>query len=169
MRSRIRAGSGAFATALAVAAMAGQPAAAQTIDLPEVINIFDTPCIVSDGGRITAVTADPADFGGSASNTGTLRGHQLYVDHGPTTPFRFRSLTVTALACFEDGRFAEMTGTGIVDLPTGAQQAVRYYIRLFDGGEQPQFAPDAYRILLSNGYTSGDQLVEQGNIQILFR
>jgi hypothetical protein len=166
MGTRKRAGHGALATALAIGAMAAQPAAAQVVDPPD---LFDTPCLVSNGGRITAANGDRANFGGHAANDGALRGHQVYVDHGPVSPFRFQSLTVTFLACFEDGRNAEMTGTGTVDLPSGAQQLVQYLIRVRDLGELPQSPTDTYRITLSNGYDSGEQPVEHGNIQILFR
>ena len=171
MRSTKRAGHGALATALAITAVAAQPAAAQVGDPAGAViaELFDTPCLVSNGGRITAANGDRANFGGHAANDGALRGHQVYVDHGPATPFRFTSITVTFLACFEDGRNAEMVGTGTVDPAVGPQQIVQYLIRVRDLGELPQSPTDTYRITLSNGYDSGEQPVEHGNIQILFR
>ncbi|HEX8744762.1 MAG TPA: post-COAP-1 domain-containing protein [Thermoleophilaceae bacterium] len=140
------------------AAAIAQPASAQLV--------FD--CQIGDGGRIPTASGDQATFGGSASTSGVQLGHQVYVDHGPATPLRFRSLTMNAIVCDPDGRRADMAGTGTVELPSGAQQVVGYDIRVRDLGELPFSPPDTYRITLSNGYDSGEQLVRQGNIQIEF-
>jgi hypothetical protein len=153
MRTRLL---GAVALTIAFALAAAQPAPAQVLT-------FD--CEVADGGRIVAANGDDATFGGSASTVRSL-AHQVYVDHGPVSPFRFRSLTLTATVCDPDGRRAELYGTGRVDFALGMDQIVEYRIAVADVGEGRRF--DAYRITLSNGYDSGEQLVRQGNVQIRF-
>ena len=161
MRSRKRAVCGAIGVALAIAAGVAPPAGAQ----------LTHDCRVADGGRILAANTDRATFGGNATTTGGQQlGHQVYVDHGPTTPLRFRSVVMTAVLCNPDARRALMIGTGTVELPSGAEQAVQYEIEVGDFGEFPFSPPDSYRITLTGGfsYTSGEQPVEQGNIQISF-
>jgi hypothetical protein len=158
MKVRIGAIHGALALALLLVAISAQPASAQ---------VFFPPCFVSDGGRITAANGDEASFGGSAATERAQLGHQVYVDHGPLTAFRFMSLTMTTLLCDPDGRRAEMHGTGTVTTATGAEQIVAYRIEMADFTDGR--LADLYRITLSNGYDSGPQPVVQGNIQVMGR
>ena len=159
MTGTMRARFGAVAAAMVVAGVMAQPAGAQ----------LTSPCEVADGGRIIAANGDPATFGGSAGTSRTRLANQVYVDHGPATPFRFHSILTTAVVCDPDARRADLAGTGIVETEAGSEQVVQYVIRLFDAGELPVSGFDSYGITLSNGYNSGEQLVRQGNIQIFFR
>ena len=145
------------AAATAIAAGGAQPASAQLF----------ADCHIGGGGQILAANGDQATFGGSASATVAQSvAHQVYVDHGPAARFRFRSLPVAAVVCNPDARRAELTGTGVVDPETGPDQVVAYEIGLFaPNGRQ---LDDTYRLTLSNGYTSGEQPVERGNITIVF-
>jgi hypothetical protein len=155
MRRRIRAAGGAAALAVALMAGGAQPASAQLIE---------SDCMVSGGGRLLAANGDPATFGGSAATERSQVGHQVYIDHGPVTPIRFRSLTMTALVCNLDARTAEMIGTGQVDTALGPQ-LVQYRIAVFDP-TRGAIVSDRYRITLSNGYDSGERPVVHGNITI---
>jgi hypothetical protein len=152
MKSRMRAGFGAVAAAVAVAAGVAQPAGGQLI----------LDCTVSGGGRLLTASGDQATFGGSASSEGVVRGHEVYIDHGPATPIQFRSLVVTAVVCNLDARRAEIVGTG--EVQTGfSTQIVQFRIAVLAVQPQSQ-VPDTYRITLSNGYDSGEQPVLAGNI-----
>ena len=166
MKNRMRAGFGVVAAALALAAGIAQPAGAVLDEF--VPPILTSPCLVANGGQILTGSGDQASFAGSASNDRDRLGQQIYTDRGPAG-FTFRSIMMTGLFCIEDGRQADMIGTGIVELPSGERQVVEYRISVRDLGERQTAPPDTYRITLSNGYDSGDQPVEHGNIQILFR
>jgi hypothetical protein len=125
--------------------------------------------MVSDGGQILTAAGSPATFGGSASSTrGVQLGHQVYIDRGPVTGFRFRSITMTAMLCNADARRAEMYGTGEVTTQLGLSQPVEYRIAVL-GVRSTSQVPDTYRITLSNGYDSGEQPVEHGQIEVSAR
>jgi hypothetical protein len=151
MRGRILA---ALVAALAIAALTAPAAGAQII----------TDCTVSGGGRIIAASGDPATFGGHATSQGAVMGNEVYIDHGPATPVRFRSLTVNAVVCNFDARTAEIVGTGVVETDLGSE-LVGFRISVFATRPFAQVS-DRYRITLSNGYDSGEQPVLHGNITI---
>ena len=127
-------------------------------------------CMESGGGQIVSTTGDRATFGGNASTerTGSTLGHQVYIDHGPATEFRFRSLTMNAMICNLDARTAEMTGQGQVTTQLGIDQIVQYKIEVFAPNNRGG-SPDFYRITLSNGSDSGLQPVVHGNINVTAR
>lgn len=154
MWRRVRMGQCAAVAALAMAAAGAPPAGAQIVD----------DCRVSGGGRILAANGDQATFGGSVSSLRPplATGHEVYLDHGPVQPLRFRSLTVTAVVCNLDARRAEIIGTGEVQTVFG-QQPVEFRIAVFVPTSNVNL-PDFYRITLSNGYDSGEQPVLQGNL-----
>ncbi len=146
--------------ALTIALGAAQPASAQS---------FPGECAESGAGQITAASGDRANFAGSASNEGgVFVGRQLYVDHGPATPVRFRSVTVDAMICNLDAHTAEIIGQGTATDALGVDQLVGYRISVAAFRPVAQ-AGDRYRIELSNGYDSGDQPVDRGNINITER
>jgi hypothetical protein len=161
MSSRMRAGLGAAAAALTIGSVAAAPAGGQ---LP------GQSCQISDGGRILTAGGGTATFGGSAATSRERLGHQVYVDHGPTTPLRFRSFLITEILCIEDGRQADIRGMGFVDLATAPPQEVRFHIRVRDLGELPFSPPDTYYLETAGAvtYSSGEQPVTTGNIQITF-
>jgi hypothetical protein len=158
MKLRLGAVCGALVT---VTALAGaQPAAAQ---------FLPGECIVSNGGQLLTSTGNTATMGGSA---GTERsrpdaqrfGHQVYIDH--VLDFRFRSLTMDFVDCNLDARTAFMIGTGDVQPAVGIPRLVGYRIDVIDTRNRPNQVPDFYEITLSNGYTSGQQPVTQGNVLV---
>ena len=152
MRGRIRLVQGAAAAALAIAGAAAPPAGAQIV----------TDCTISGGGRILAANGDEATFGGSASSMRRQLANEVYIDHGPVTPLRFRSLFTTVVMCNLDARRGEIVGTGEVHTELGVQ-LVEYRIAVFVPTSNANL-PDFYRITLSNGYDSGEQPVERGNL-----
>ena len=116
-------------------------------------------CKVTYGGRITAASGDKATFGGNAKANG-LKGNENYQDHGPATNMHVKSSSILAVVCSSDGTSASIFGTATVD---GAG-SFDFRIDVRDLGEPG--SADRYRIRLSNGYDSGDQQLEGGNIQI---
>lgn len=150
MRGHIRT---VAAATFALAAMAAAPADAQ----------LNTDCTVNGGGTINAASGDEATFGGHATSQGVVMGNEVYIDHGPATPVRFQSLTVTGVVCNFDARRAEIVGMGRVDTGLGTQ-VLPYRIAVV---AVPPFAqvPDFYHITFP-GYDSGEQPVEHGNITI---
>jgi hypothetical protein len=160
MRARHRAAIGAVASMAALGI--AQPASAQ---------FFPSDCMESGGGQIITADGDPATFGGNASTerrSATRLGNQVYIDHGPVTPLRFRSITLDRMVCNLDARTAEMSGEGRVTTALGPEQPVDYEIEVFAPSNQSSL-PDFYRITLSNGYTSGFQPVVHGNINLVER
>jgi hypothetical protein len=118
---------------------------------------------ITEGGHITALNGDRATFGGNASVdlSGSARGEEEYQDHGPARPLDFHSTKILSLVCSDDGKEAEIFGEGNVD---GSGPFV-FRIRVRDEAE-PGAGADVYGILIGNGYASGDQTLEGGNVQI---
>lgn len=135
----------------------GEPAgtAAKTWVLPGTT----ADCKVTGGGRITANNGDKATFGGNAHSKGP-KGNEEYTDHGPATPMKVKSINVQAVVCSADHTQASIYGEATVNGTT----TVNYLIQVKDLGEPGR--QDTYRILLSNGYDSGVNTLESGNIQI---
>jgi len=116
-------------------------------------------CKISTGGRITASNGDKATFGGNAKGTGPS-GQVEYQDHGPAGDINVHSIGVLAVTCSDDGTMASIFGTATID----GSGSFDFRIDVTDQGE-PGTA-DTYRIRLSNGYDSGEQVLSGGNIQI---
>jgi hypothetical protein len=116
-------------------------------------------CKVTNGGRITATGGDTATFGGNAKGSGPS-GQEEYQDHGPTVDINVHSIVVLAVSCSDDGTTASIFGTATIN---GAG-SFDFRIDVADQGE-PGTA-DTYRIRLSSGYDSGEQVLTGGNIQI---
>lgn len=117
-------------------------------------------CRVSNGGRITATGGDKATFGGNAQVKPTPKGEQTYQDHGPATPVSLKSIAVLAVTCNGTRTRASIFGTARV----GIHGSVDFRIDLADNGEPG--SDDTFRIRLGNGYDSGEQKLEGGNVQI---
>jgi len=117
---------------------------------------------IADGGLITALNGDKATFGGNArsSATGQTSGQQTYQDQGPAQPLTVKSLSVLAIVC-EGTTQASIFGQATIN---GAGSFF-YRINVKDVGE-PGVGRDTYWILLQNGYNSGQQTLEGGNVQI---
>jgi hypothetical protein len=124
-----------------------------------VIQTSTEGCKVSYGGRISAANGDKATFGGNAKADG-LKGQEQYRDHGPVSNMNVHSIDVLAVVCSSDGTEASIFGTATVD----GGGSFDYRIDLKDLGEPG--TSDTYRIRLSNGYDSGEQVLDGGNVQI---
>ena len=116
-------------------------------------------CKVTYGGRIEAANGDKGTFGGNAKADG-LEGSENYQDHGPAADMHVKSVDVDAVVCSADGTSASIFGTATVD---GAG-SFDYRIDVEDLGEPG--SSDTYRIRVSNGYDSGEQVLDRGNVQI---
>jgi hypothetical protein len=116
-------------------------------------------CKVTNGGRITAANGDKATFGVNAQADGP-KGEENYQDHGPATPMHVKSIDVLAVVCSADRTQASIFGTATVN---GAG-TFDFRIDVKDLDEPGR--NDTYRMRLSNGYDSGEKVLEGGNIQI---
>ncbi|HEX8647010.1 MAG TPA: hypothetical protein VF715_08905 [Thermoleophilaceae bacterium] len=161
MNRRTRTTRWAVALALVLVAVAAPVALAQLGG-----GLSSPDCNVSDGGRLTVAGGDEATFGGSASTRRSGFGHQIFVNHGPAAEFAFTTVEITSLTCIEDGRYATMTGTGRVESGAGPDQIVEFRLEVQDTSDGP--VADAYHLTLSNGYDTGPQPVEHGEIQVRF-
>lgn len=160
MNRRTRTTRWALALALALTTAVVPVAWAQ---LGDVIEPAD--CTVSGGGRLVVAGGDEATFGGSASTRRDGFGHQIFVNHGPAAEFTFTTIEITSMTCLEDGRYATMIGTGRVESGEGPDQIVEFRLEVQDANN----AVDAYHLTLSNGYDTGPQVVEHGEIKVHFR
>jgi hypothetical protein len=141
----------------------GEPsgAAAKTWVLP--VTTPHCEISITNGGRITALNGHRATFGGNAqsSETGETQGQEQYRDHGPVQPLNVHSINVMAIVCDGPGLEASIYGQATIN---GAGSFF-YRIKVRDLGE-PGAGFDTYWILLETGYTSGEQTLEGGNVQI---
>ncbi|MEO8290110.1 MAG: Ig-like domain-containing protein [Gaiellaceae bacterium] len=119
-------------------------------------------CKVTYGGRIAAANGDKGTFGGNAQVPvgGAPKGQEEYQDHGPAAPMNVHSINVQAVRCSANRTVASIFGQATID---GAG-TFDYRIDVKDIAEPG--TSDTYRIRLSNGYDSGEQLLKGGNIQI---
>lgn len=115
-------------------------------------------CKVTYGGRITAANGDKATFGGNA--TAPDKGEEEYQDLGTAQPMNVKSINVQAVTCNDTKTAATIFGQATID----GSGTFDYRIDLQDLNEPG--STDTYRIRLSNGYDSGVQTLDQGNVQI---
>jgi hypothetical protein len=116
-------------------------------------------CRVTYGGRITAANGDKATFGGNAQGDGP-KGNENYQDHGPATDLHVQSIEILAVTCNTAGTRASIFGTASVN----GSGTFDFRIDLQDLAEPGD--GDTYRIRLSNGYDSGEQVLLGGNVKI---
>jgi hypothetical protein len=117
-------------------------------------------CKVTGGGHITTASGSRATFGGVAySDKGVARGIEAYVDHGRDPWIKVLSMNVLKVVC-RSATEATVFGEAWVN----GERRVYYRLDLKDR-EEPG-TDDTYSIVLSDGYTSGEQVLEGGNIQI---
>jgi uncharacterized protein (DUF2141 family) len=135
-------------------------AATKTWTLPPSTELCEVK--VTQGGWIVAANGDHANFGGNARvrEDGSVDGHENYQDHGPAQPRHVQSIEVTAVTCSDDLTMATIFGRATVD---GAGDFV-FRIDVTDLGEPG--SNDTYGITMSDGYASGQQRLEGGNVQI---
>lgn len=137
---------------------AGEPS--DTATKTWVLPVSTEGCKVTYGGHITPANGDPASFGGNAKVP--PKGQENYRDHGPAAEMHVHSINVQAVTCSADGTQASIFGEATID----GSGTFDYRIDLEDLGEPG--TSDTYRIRLSNGYDSGEQTLEGGNVQIHF-
>jgi len=138
----------------------GTARATQDITVTVVPPASTEGCKVTYGGRITAANGDMATFGGNAKANG-LQGEEEYQDHGTAADLNVHSINVQAVVCSRDGKSASIFGQATIN----GSGTFDYRIDVTDNGE-PGAGSDTYRIRLSNGYDSGTQVLEGGNIQL---
>jgi hypothetical protein len=117
------------------------------------------------GVRIIALNGDRASAAGNArvDGDGNPTGQHEYQDQGPAQAMNVHSINVLAVVCTVIpgvGGTAQIYGEATID---GGGSYV-YRIDVEDHGEPG--TSDKYWIVLSNGYTSGDQTLVGGNVQI---
>jgi hypothetical protein len=115
---------------------------------------------VTDGGWINALNGDRANFGGNAkvsSDGAAIQGQQQYTDQGPVAPMSLHSTELTATTCSEDLHSATIFGRATID---GSGDYV-FRIDVTDNDKD-----DTYGIIVSNGYGSGQQPLQGGNVTI---
>jgi hypothetical protein len=119
--------------------------------------------IITNGGWAVAANGDRASFGGNAhvEADGAVKGQEQFTDHGPAQPMDVHSINVLSVVCNDDRTQADIYGEATVD----GQGNFDYRIQVRDLAD-PGKGRDTYWILLSNGYSSGDQTLEGGNVQI---
>jgi hypothetical protein len=128
--------------------------------------VFSVPatCELSAAGQITTREGDRATFSGVArGSVQSPSGHQTYRDLGPAQPLSIRSTSIDRLFCAVDGSDATVFG----EAELAEVGPVQFRIDVRDRGAAG--AGDSYRIRLSNGYDSGAQGLDAGNVQITRR
>jgi hypothetical protein len=95
---------------------------------------------------------------GSASAAGSATGKQQYMDRRASV--RFRSRAMDSIACSPDRTRVLIVGSGRTD---GAP--VDFRIELQDLGHAGR-GVDTYRVVLSNGFDSGEHALAAGDIRI---
>jgi hypothetical protein len=118
---------------------------------------------ITQGGWITTIMGDRASFGGVARSdaAGAASGNEEYQDHGPAQAMNLKATSIDAITCTADRKTADIYGTATID----GSGAFAFRIRVTDNGE-PGVGQDVYGIIVSNGYVSGDKVLQGGNVQI---
>jgi hypothetical protein len=118
---------------------------------------------ITQGGWIVANNSDQANFGGNARVSGdgsSVQGQENYQDQGPAQPMNVHSIQLAATTCSVDLKTATIFGTATID---GSGMYV-FRIDVIDQAEPG--TNDAYGIILSNGYASGQHQLQGGNVTI---
>jgi len=143
-------------TATAVGGSNPSDTATKTWVLPE-----STPgCKITYGGHITTALGDQASFGGNAMVKKTVKGQEQFTDHGPASAMDVHSIDVQAVTCSDDGTAGSIFGTAAIN----GSGSFAFRIDVQDLGEPGR--NDTYRIRISNGYDTGEQTLDGGNVQI---
>jgi hypothetical protein len=117
---------------------------------------------ITNGGWIYASNGDRATFGGVAKTDGAgiVSHNEEYQDHGPAFPMNLHG-NVLAVLC-DSATEATIYGLATVD---DGPVPLFFRIRVQDNDEGGT-AVDEYGIIVANGYASGDQPLQGGNVQI---
>jgi hypothetical protein len=93
-------------------------------------------------------------------SNGSVSGQEKYQDQGPVQPLNANSTSVASVVCSSDKTQATLYGQATIN----GSGSYTYRIVLQDNGSSG--STDAYGIRLSNGYDSGLQSLQNGNIDI---
>jgi hypothetical protein len=124
---------------------------------------------VTEGGWIYARNGDRANFGGNAKvlESDDVQGQEEYQDKGPAVQMNLHSTKILALTCTADRQHATIWGEATINgtgmPPTGLNPWI-FRIDVTDMGSGG--SNDSYGIIVSNGYASGQQPLEGGNVTI---
>jgi Bacterial Ig-like domain (group 1) len=118
-------------------------------------------CRVTNGGWIIAPDGGKGHFAGNAriAKDGTLRGQERYMDRGIAN-IDVRSIEVLAIVCKNNMGLADIYGRATVN-GTGS-----HYFRIEVTDPDSARGSDTYGITLDTGYTTGDQPVRAGKVEI---
>jgi hypothetical protein len=116
---------------------------------------------ITNGGWIIAANDDRSSFGGNAQVDldGNVTGNEEYQDHGPAQPMNLHGnvLVVICTSATEATVYGQATVDG----------AGSFFYRLnVEDNAEPGRDADKYWILVGNGYDSGNQTLQGGNVQI---
>jgi uncharacterized protein (DUF2141 family) len=120
---------------------------------------------ITNGGWIYALNGDKSSFGGNAkvSDDGsTVQGNEVYQDHGPADARNVNSFELLATTCTTDTQPQTATVFGRATIDGAGDYFFR--IDVTDGGNGG--SSDSYEIILSDGYDSGQQQLQGGNVTI---
>jgi hypothetical protein len=120
---------------------------------------------ITNGGWMTTNNGDRASFGGNAqvSNDGlAVQGQEVYQDHGPATPRSVKSIVLLATTC--DTGANPKTATIYGRAKVNGSGDFIFRIDVTDGGTGG--STDSYGILMSDGYVSGQHVLNGGNVVI---
>jgi Big-like domain-containing protein len=117
---------------------------------------------VTEGGWIYARNGDRANFGGNARvlESDDVQGQEEYQDKGPAVQMNLHSTKILALTCTTDHQHATIWGEATIN---GSGTWI-FRIDVTDMGSGG--SNDSYGIIVSNGYASGQQDLEGGNVTI---
>jgi hypothetical protein len=141
----------------------GEPAGAatKTWTLPPSTSLCEVT--ITQGGWILADNGDRANFGGNAkvsADGSSVQGQEEYQDQGPAQPLNVHSTQLTATTCSNDMKNATIFGTATID---GAGTHM-FRIDVTDLGSPG--TSDSYGIIVDNGYASGQNQLQGGNVTI---
>ena len=143
----------------------GEPAdvATKTWTLPPSTEFCEVK--VTEGGWIYARNGDRANFGGNAKVLagGALQGQEEYQDKGPAVNMNVHSTRILAMTCTPDLKYATIWGEATIN---GSSPVPPWIFRIDVSDIDEPGTSDTYGIILSNGYASGQQPLQGGNVQI---
>ena len=118
-------------------------------------------CQVTNAGWIIAPDGSRGQFAGHARITtgGTLSGHELYRDRGSAN-IEVRSIEVRAIVCRNHMELADIYGRATIN-GSGS-----HYFRIEVTDPDSAGGSDTYGITLDTGYTTGNQPLRAGTVEI---
>ena len=118
---------------------------------------IDCSCEIHGRGEIEAANGDEARFR-SRLEAIPAGGKLRYKDRGPADRFKLKSTEITEVLISTDGNQANIRGKGTVD----GDGLVDFRV---DVKDLPH-APDTFHIRLDNGYDTGEQTIDEGDVDV---